>query len=161
MGAHQCTNKPLQDNPFCKRHQDPNLRMKHGMQGNLLNPLELERRLRAALKHETQDKLTWYSRAYMWQEADKLKLNSVDEMTDDQYTEALRNTHMYYNKHPAQRHQFKLEAGMGPQTLDDRHTEKERYVGEVHLHKYYSRPLFAHVLKSIANGKTIHEATEK
>ena len=72
--------------------------MKHGIQGNPLNSLELERRLRVALKNKCRDKFTWYSRAYMWQIADDLKLNCVAEMTDEQYLEALDTTHQYYAK---------------------------------------------------------------
>ena len=71
----------------------------------------------------------------MWEFAEKLGEDCVEDLNDVEFIDGLHSVHTYFHKHPAYRVSWKLKRHMGPQTLDDRNDEdKLNYVGSPLVH---------------------------
>ena len=83
-------------------------------------------------------------------------------MTDEEYTDALINAKAYFRMHAAKRQEWQIEAFKGPQSIDDRHTEREEYTGRyVSQFKFYSWSRFCYALRSLRPGATVDDTTER
>ena len=58
-------------------------------------------------------------------------------------------------------HRLRLTAGAGPQSLADRGSECEDYIGEVNVHYYFHRDIFNVQLEQLAAGSTINTVSER
>ena len=116
-GAQQCRKKPVVDNQWCELHADPRLRMKHGVQGNPIPPPQLHNRICAAIQARKLANLLWYSRDHMWTIVKKSSnADGLCQLSDDEYIDALYETHKYFVKHiSARRRRMKLTPKTGPQ----------------------------------------------
>ena len=159
-GLCQCRRKVFQNQEFCQLHFRQRLRLKHGVQGNPLPQGELHKRLLQEIRRRANTRLEWYSRDYMWTLATQLEhVNCLDDLSDDQYMDALKETNIYYRSNAGLRRRMHLEKHQGPQSLDDRGTEKENYLGNVNRFKYFHHDAFIRELTLL--GTTTGQATER
>ena len=71
------------------------------------------------------------------------QVDSVSQLSDDQYLEALRAVHDYYVKNPSVRRSRHLTPDVGPQGLPDLGTDLEIYMGECpHVHRFFHFVVF-------------------
>ena len=71
----------------------------------------------------------WFSRDILWKEAMHFNVANVVDLSDAEYLECLHGVHNYWQRQRSQRLARKIEVGMGPQSLMDRHGPLEAYVG--------------------------------
>ena len=102
----------------------------------------------------------WFSRHRLWLFAHSLGLDGVSALSDSEYLQGLANINDYFTKHPAARQTLRLEPFLGPQTLADRHSLQESYLGHLQIFQYYDRAVFVAQLKSVAATLTIATASE-
>ena len=80
--------------------------------------------------------------------------DNVDDMTDEQYAQALEAVHDYLVHHPTYRHVWKLKPDQGPEDVDERDTEKALYAGEPKRYKNYSYRLLCFFVNQEQPGAT-------
>ena len=136
---------------------------KHGCVGDALNEKHFEDlcgHLRNVLSAPV---LRWYTRAIMWNEASKaFGVASLDELTDDIYLECLFTTHEYFRRHVSVRRRRLLKEGSGPQTLDDRHSATENYLGgRPEVSRYCHFDVFCEELRGLHGDLRLETACEK
>ena len=73
-------------------------------------------------------------------------VDSVADLSDEQYMDALHETNRYFIFNVAARRKMKLIQKEGPQAIEDRGTDKENYLGVVRRFKYYHYDLFVSLL---------------
>ena len=107
-------------------------------------------------------KLEWYSRRTMWEFAEKLGKDCVEDLNDVEFIDGLHSVHTHFRKHPASRVSWNLQRHMGPQTLDDKNDEdKLNYVGSPLVHKFYDRGIFIEELRGLDNTLFPETASER
>ena len=146
-GACQCSRKPLWGQDFCREHAQPQLRAKHGVQGNPLPLPHLHARVTAKLRHfhATQERSSgykWFSRHRLWLFAEGLGLAGVADLADADYLRGLRSVHEFFTRHASARHQLDLVPFAGPQGLMDRGSHKEDALGTLKLFPFYDHRVF-------------------
>ena len=62
-------------------------------------------------------------------------LDNVDDMTDEQYSQALEAVHDHLQAHPSLKSAWKLKPDQGPEDVTERDTEKAFYAGEPKRYK--------------------------
>ena len=119
----QCSKTPVSGSAFCAIHT------KHGSlrHGRVENPVPAWLRedfLRTAhTRIKRGSKLEWYSRRNMWEFAEKLGKDCVEDLSDVEFIDGLHFVHTYFIKNPAYRVSWNLQRHMGPHTLDIRNNE--------------------------------------
>ena len=100
-------------------------------------------------------------RTKMWDEADALDLDCVENMSDEQYDVALRSVHTYYVQNPAQRKMWALKEDHAPVNVSERHTDKAMYTGGASKFKFFSYKVFRIELQGLQRDITPQTATER
>ena len=79
----------------------------------------------------------------LWKEAIHFNVDNVVDLSDSEYLECLQGVHNYWQRQRSQRLARKLVAGMGPQSLLDRHGPLEDYVGgDTLVFKFFDARVF-------------------
>ena len=72
-----------------------------------------------------------------------MNVDNVEDLSDAEYLGCLQGVHNYWQRQRSQRLARKLEAGMGPTTLFDRHGPLEAYVGgDLLVFKFFDARVF-------------------
>jgi hypothetical protein len=78
----------------------------------------------------------WFSRDILWKEAIHFKVDNLVDLSDAEYLEC-------FQRQRSQRLARKIVAGMGPETLVDRHGPLEAYVGgDLLVFKFFDARVF-------------------
>ena len=132
----QCTKKPLAGHDFCASHQ------RHLAYGRCDNPTDprILAKVAASMKRKTRKSTKrWYCRYFMFKQAqDTWGLQNVEDMSDEQYAQALNAVHEYLYLKPTLRSFWKLQHDKGPEDVSERDTPKAFYCGEPVRYKNYS-----------------------
>ena len=88
-------------------------------------------------------------------------LENVDDMNDEQYTEALDAVHEFLVHHAAQRHAWNLKPDQGPEDVTERDTPKALYAGAPIRYKNYSYRLLCYYVTKQQPGATPMTCSEK
>ena len=84
-----------------------------------------------------------FSRDILWKEAMHFNVANLVDLSDAEYLECLHGVHNYWQRQRTQRLARKIEVGMGPQSLLDRHGPLEAYVGgEMLIFKFFDFRIF-------------------
>ena len=136
----QCELRRLATSEFCKKHNDKAAlgNLKHGRYDAYIDPEMLEPLLRDAARHDRPKSCKHYCRVTMWHYAAKHGVDSVEDLSDELFTECLLSTDTYLMKHQSLRSTWKLGESMGPATVDERWSTKVSYCGSPKGFKYYS-----------------------
>jgi len=102
----QCELKHLEGSDFCLSHGQ---KLPHGRYDVFLREDERLQYAIHAAKFSKANASRWYSRTQMWGEAERLCENNAEEMTNAQFSSALRNVNTYLSKNPAQRKKHRLQ----------------------------------------------------
>ena len=81
-------------------------------------------------------------------------LDNVDDMTDEQYSQALEAVHDHLQAHPSLKNAWKLKPDQGPEDETERDTEKALYAGEPKRYKNYSYRLLCYFVNQQQPGAT-------
>ena len=111
-------------------------------------------------KHQRQlkysPKARWYSRVYMWLEASKLGLSSVDDLSDTQFDKVLDVAHDKLQSQGPARESSDLLPNMGPLDHTERRGQRAHYVSMPRRFQYYSFRIVQSQL-----GCSLADATER
>ena len=88
----------------------------------------------------------WYSRDYMWHLAAKRGVAGLNSLDNGTYVDLLNQVNLYYSHHVDVRARLSLEKFRGPQSIDDRATERENYLGNVKKFQFYDRKMMDRIL---------------
>ena len=133
----QCRRNPVRNSEFCAQHKKEAAAgcLRYGRIDNELIA-EPKRGARPAAKAK---KCVWYCRATMWTKAAYYGVNDLSELSAEQYATCLSQVHDHFLKNAAYRSSWKIEAGMGPATEEDRDDHaKADYNGSARVFKYFS-----------------------
>ena len=84
----------ISNDKFCNH---AHLRLKHGVQGNPVPPVDLHLRFMAAVKARKNNTLLWYSRDHMWTLVKNMNdVDSVGDLSDEQYMDVLHEANRYF-----------------------------------------------------------------
>ena len=113
----------------------------------------------------------WYTRHVMWSYASKYEVNSIKELSDEDYMKCIEETHKYLRDHSSYCKKGKcvlVARGMGPQGVADRSRDRtetsnaaEDYNGVDggRVYMYYSPGVFARMVHRL--GCTFETCTER
>ena len=88
----------------------------------------------------------WYCRYFVFKQAQSTwGLDNVEDMTDEQYSQALEAVHDHLQAHPSLKSAWKLKPDQGPEDETERDTEKALYAGEPKRYKNYSYRLLCYL----------------
>ena len=87
-------------------------------------------------------------------------LQNVEDMTDEQYAQALAAVHDHLARNAPQRHAWKLVHDQGPEDVTERDTPKAFYSGEPVRYKNYSYRLLCFFVTKLQPGATPMTCTE-
>ena len=147
---------------FC--HQRANhWHLRHGRMGNHISAtLKAEFFARMQQLHSTQRRFRWYCRHKLWGFAEQRGKDNTDELSSEEFLEALAFIDDYYRHHLSQRLAFQVEQYTGPQSQDDRaDATKLHYLGIAHIHKLYDASIFNEELECIREGLSFESALER
>ena len=98
----QCSRRPLPGYEYCQAHlTNP----PYGRYDNPLEPSVLSKIERSQKRMQRKTTKRWYCRYFMFKQAQTTwGLDNVDDMTDEQYAQALEAVHDYLGHHPTYRH---------------------------------------------------------
>ena len=87
---------------------------------------------------------------------------NVVDLSDAEYLECLHGVHNYWQRQRSQCLARKIEIGMGPQSLMDRHGPLEAYVGgDLLVFKFFDARFFQEELRGISSVATPSSCDEK
>ena len=160
----QCLAVPMLGSDFCKTHTGPdNLpRLRHGRYDNPVDPVvkAMFDKEHAKKKRRTDER--WYSRIFMWyQVRSNARVQSVEDLTDREFDDALQAGHIYLSKNKGLREEHGLKPNEGPMSSASRRDPSSEYVGSPMLYKYFSQTLFCKELHALREGATPATATER
>ena len=131
---------------FCHLHFHSRCCLKHGVQGSILPRDDLHVRLMAALKARKESTFVWYSRDYMWHLAEKRGVAGLNSLDNGTYVDLLNQASFYYSVHADVRARLALEKFRGPQSIDDRASVRENYLGNLSKFQFYDRKMMDRIL---------------
>ena len=103
----QCSKKALPGHEFCSLHSK---KLPYGRVDNPMDPCVQARIERSMKRKQRKSAKRWYCRYSMFKQAQATwNLENVDDMNDEQYTQALESVHEFLVRHAAQRHAWKLK----------------------------------------------------
>ena len=128
-----------------------------------MDPAIEKKLLQLSRRQRYKKKKRWYCRYSMFKHAfETWQLENVEEMTAEQYTEALEAVHDYLQNTPHIRKFWKLDADAGPSDVSERSSEKALYSGAPTRYKNYSYRVltyFVQALQPDTNPLTCSERT--
>ncbi len=151
-GAQQCSREAKYaqeeggEKQFCHLHFHSRCCLKHGVQGSTLPRDDLHVRLMAALKARKETTFVWYSRDYMWHLAEKRGVAGLNSLDNGTYVDLLNQVSFYYSVNADVRARLALEKFRGPQSIDDRATVRENYLGNLSKFQFYDRRMMDRIL---------------
>ena len=103
----------------------------HGRYDNPVDPSLVEKLTKLSKRQRHKKKKRWFCRYFMFKHAfDTWGLENVEDMTAEQYTEALEIIHRQLSTHQHLRKTWKLEHDQGPCDVTERDTEQAWYSGQ-------------------------------
>ena len=103
----QCSRRPLPGYEYCQAHLTNS---PYGRYDNPLDPSVLSKIERSQKRMQRKTTKRWYCRYFMFKQAQSTwGLDNVDDMTDEQYAQALEAVHDYLVHHPTYFHAWKLK----------------------------------------------------
>ena len=72
----------------------------------------------------------WYTRDVMWKETSRFGIETLVDLSGEQYLECLQSVHLFEQQHGYQRLQRRIVAGKGPIHVSDHGPALEDDVGE-------------------------------
>ena len=155
----QCSKKPLPGHEFCSLHEK---KLPYGRCDNPMDPCVHARIAKALKRQQRKSSKRWYCRYFMFKQAQATwDLENVDDMTDEQYAQALDAVHDFLSRNAAQRHAWKLKPDQGPEDVAERDTPKALYAGEPTRYKNYSYRLLCYYVTEQQPGATPITCSEK
>ena len=86
-----------------------------------------------------------------------MKYECVNEMSDEDYNKVLVLVNDHFRKHPVLIKENSLEPYRGPQSAEERESDKADYLGKPKRFKFYSKVVFHNELTNIRPGLTLEE----
>ena len=92
---------------------------------------------------------------------EKWQLDNVEDMTPEQYTEALACVHAYLQHNKNHRTAWKLEPDQGPTDVTERDSEQAWYSGQPSRYKNYSYHVLTNFVNDLQQGATPLTCSER
>ena len=148
----QCSRRSLPDHDFCAMHLQ---NLPYGRCDNPIDPTVLAKMAKALKRKQRKTTKRWYCRYFMFKQAQATwGLENVDDMTDEQYAQALDAVHDYLSIKANVRHAWKLTPDQGPEDATERDTPQALYAGEPRRYKNYSYRLLCFFVERKQPGAT-------
>ena len=110
----------------------------HGRHDHPVDPSLVEKFTKHSKRQRHKKKKRWFCHYFMFKHAfDNSGLENVEDMTAEQYTEALDMVHEQLSTHQHLRKAWKLENDQGPTDVTERDTEQAWYSGTPTRYKFF------------------------
>ena len=134
----------------------------HGRYDNPVDPSLVEKLTKLSKRQRHKKKKRWFCRYFMFKhDCDTWGLENVEDMTAEQYTEALEGVHQHLSTNQHHRKAWKLEHDQGPNDVTERDTEQAWYSGTPTRYKNFSYRVLTYFVNDLQHGATPLTCSER